>query len=72
MALEILTNTGSDSGLVPSLTELALSCEILWHSFQGNVYLITQDINSQVVFEMYTFKISATSPRDNGLNSPTL
>ena len=34
--------------------------EIFWHSFQVNFYLNTQDINPQVVFEIYTFEITAT------------
>ena len=33
------------------------------NSFQGNVYLKTRDINPQVVFEISTFEIIATSPR---------
>ena len=37
--------------------------EILWHLFQSNVYLNTQDINPQVVFDIYTFEFLATSFR---------
>ena len=37
--------------------------KILWHSFQGNVYWNTQDINPRVAFEIHTFEITATSPR---------
>ena len=37
--------------------------EILWHPFHGNVYLNTQVINPKVMFEIYTFEITATSPR---------
>ena len=35
---------------------------IFGHPFQGNVYWNTQDINLQIVFEIYTFKITVTSP----------
>ena len=35
---------------------------ILWHSFQGDVNLNTQNIN--VVFEIHRFEITATSPGD--------
>ena len=46
--------------------------KVLWHLFQAtsNVFLYprfisyTHDINPQVVFEIYTFKITATSPRE--------
>ena len=34
----------------------------IWHSFHDNIYLNTQDINSHVVFESYTFEIPATTP----------
>ena len=34
---------------------------ILWHSFQGNVYLNTPDVNHHVAFELFTFEITATS-----------
>ena len=34
---------------------------ILWHSLQGNIYQDSQDINPYVVFEICTFKITATS-----------
>ena len=37
---------------------------ILWHSFQGNGDFNTHDINPQVVFELYAFKLTATSSRD--------
>ena len=48
--------------------------EILWHSFQGNVYWNTvhwntQDVNLKVVFEMYTFEITATSARGQWVNA---
>ena len=33
--------------------------EVLWYSFLGNVYLNIQNINPQVVFEIYTFEIPA-------------
>ena len=36
---------------------------ILWDLFQDNTYLNTQDVNPEVVFEIYTFEIIATSPR---------
>ena len=34
--------------------------EVLWHSFQGDVYLHTQRIISQVLFEMYIFEITVS------------
>ena len=44
--------------------------EILWHSFQGNIYMSTQDIKPQVVLEMYTFEITATFPREQWVKAP--
>ena len=41
--------------------------EIFGHSFKGNVYLNSQDINSQIVFVIKTFEIIAKCPRDNEL-----
>ena len=38
------------------------------HSLQDRVYLNTHIINPQDVFEIYTFKITATSPKGNELN----
>ena len=38
--------------------------KILYNSFQGNIYLNTQDINPQILFEIYTFWITATSTRE--------
>ena len=35
---------------------------------QCNVYMNTQDINPQVVFEIDAFEITATSCKDNELN----
>ena len=35
--------------------------KIIWYSFQGDAHLNMQDINHQVVLEMYTFRITATS-----------
>ena len=35
----------------------------LWHSFESKVYLNTEDINPNVVFEIYLFEITATSHR---------
>ena len=43
--------------------------EILWHLFQGIVYLNTQDINYQVVFKIYTFEITTTSPRRQSVST---
>ena len=37
--------------------------EIFWHSFQGNIYMNTQDISPQGVFEIYTFEIAISSPK---------
>ena len=36
---------------------------IMWHSCQGSLCLNTKDVNPRVVFEIYIFKITATSPR---------
>ena len=36
--------------------------KILWYSFQGNVYLNTQENKMQVVFKIYTFQITANFP----------
>ena len=38
--------------------------KILWYSFQGNFYwILSEDINPQVVSEIYTFEITTTVPR---------
>ena len=37
--------------------------KILWNLLQGNIYLNTQDITPPVMFEIYTFDITATAPR---------
>ena len=42
--------------------------EAVWHLFQGNIYLNTQDINPQIVIEIYKFDITATSQRDWWVN----
>ena len=42
--------------------------EILWHSSQGKLYLNTQDINPQVVYEIQPFEITSALPRKNELN----
>ena len=69
MVSEVLVITVSGYGLLPDGTKpfpepmLTHRHEILWHSFQGNVYLNTEYINPQVVFEIYTVEITATSPR---------
>ena len=43
------------------------SSEILWHSFEGNVYLNTQESQSYV-WILYTFRITAISPRGQWVN----
>ena len=48
---------------LPHFAYTALN-KVLWHSLQGNFYLNTQDINPHIVFEIYTFEITATFPRD--------
>ena len=45
--------------------------KVLWRSFQCNDYLNTQNINIQVLFEIFTFKIIATSPMGQWVNSPS-
>ena len=42
--------------------------KVMWPSLQGNVYSNTHDINSQGVLEIYTFEITATSPREQWIN----
>ena len=42
---------------------------IMWHSFLSDVYLNTQDINPQVVFEIDTFVITAISHRGQWVKS---
>ena len=37
--------------------------EYLWHSFQGNIALNTQDISPKIMLEIYTFEITVTYPR---------
>ena len=39
--------------------------EVLWHLFHCNVYLNAQNIYQQAVFEIYTFEITTTSPREH-------
>ena len=67
MASEILVNAGLGNGLLPGgtkpLPEPMFIKESLWHSFQVNNYLSIQDINPQVLFEIYPLEIVATSPR---------
>ena len=41
--------------------------KVLCHSFQDAVYLGTQDINLQTVFEIHTFEITDTFPREQWL-----
>ena len=39
--------------------------DILWDTFQGYVYLNTQDINPLGVFEIYTSETQPYFPEDN-------
>ena len=65
---------GQRNGLLPDgtqtlpepLPELIIN-EMLWDSFQDDIYLNTQFINPEVVFSIYPFEITATSSRDNEL-----
>ena len=44
----------------------------IWHSIQGNIYLNTQDINLQVVWEIYVWNhshISQYSKSSDGISS---
>ena len=66
--MEILVNTDPGNGLVLDSTK-PLSEPMLTYFqqsplkfIQGYVYLNTQDINPQIVFKIYTFEITATSP----------
>ena len=43
--------------------------EIWCHSFKGDIYVNTQDINSQVRIENHTFEITATYPRRQWVNT---
>ena len=36
--------------------------ELLWHTFHGNIYMNTQDINLKVTLEIYILEIRAKSP----------
>ena len=66
----IWVNIGSRNGLFPDGTKLLPETTLLainkaaWHSFHRNVSLNTS-VNSQAVFEIYTFEIRATSPRED-------
>ena len=46
-----------------------ITCEVIWHSFQGNIYLNTQYINPQAVLEIQTLEIKVHLPGDNELIS---
>ena len=37
--------------------------EVLWCTFHGNDYVNSQNIDTQVMFEILTFEITATSPK---------
>ena len=69
MAAEIWVDIGSGNGLLPDGTKplpgpvLIYDRRSLWHSSDNNFVWSIQNINSQNVFENYTFKITATSPR---------
>ena len=52
--LEILVNTGSGHGLLPDSPKTSPEPMSTQYSFGGNVYINTQDINPQVVSEIYT------------------
>ena len=75
MASEILVNTGSGNGLLPDGTKPLSESMLTYHRWdplallQGNVYLNTQAINNHIVFEIYTFEITATSPGRLCVNS---
>ena len=65
-------NTTVKTGYRPKPSNPAI--KVFWHSFQGKVYWNTQcaqDINTQVVFGMYTFEITAISLREWRVNSLT-
>ena len=44
---------------------LTLTNMMVWHSFHGNIYWNTQNINphTDTVFEIYAFEIETTSPK---------
>ena len=46
-------------------TNVDLSTKAFWHSLQGSDDFNTEDINSWVVLEIYTFETTATSLRGN-------
>ena len=70
MPSEILVNTGSGNGMLPDGTKPLhkpfwnIINKVLWHSFQGSIYLITHDINLQVVYGVFTFERESYLPVD--------
>ena len=69
-----MVNIGSGNGLFPDgtkpLTEPMLIKRQLGPPalIQSNIYLNIHDVNLQVLFKIYTFKITATSPRGQWVN----
>ena len=70
MASEILVNIGSSNAMTwrHQAFTLATVNGIFWYSFQGHIYLKTQDI-TQVLFEICTLESTATYPRVQRVNS---
>ena len=67
MASEILVNTGSGNGLMPDSNKPLPESMLTYHQqgppafTPGNGKLDTQDINPQVVFEIYTLPVPPQS-----------
>ena len=64
-----MVNISSCNGLLPDHSNplpepvMIYHHQGLWHLFQGNVFLKTEDVNLKVVFEIYAFEITATSAK---------
>ena len=78
MASEIWVNIGSGNGLLPESTKPLPETILAYHqqgpltitpAYMDYVYLNNQNSNPQDMSEIYTFKITATSPRGQWVNS---
>ena len=68
MALEILVNISSGNGLLFDCTKPLTKPMLTYHPSPSKIYLNTQDINAQVVFENCTLEITDTCPRSQWVN----
>ena len=75
MASGTFVNNGSGYGLLPHGTRQLVEPMLTYNQqgtlafIPGSVYLNAQDINPQVVFEIFTFVITITFPRGPGVNT---